>query len=45
MRQDEHRDQEHGEVCHEYEFVLVDGRAFFVAIEKVRINLVTEQFE
>ena len=44
MRQYEHREQENGEVRHEYEFILVDGCTFSVSIEKVRINLVREQF-
>jgi hypothetical protein len=45
MRQNEHREKEHGKIRHENEFVLVDRRAFLVAVKKIGINLVTEQFE
>ena len=45
MRKNEHRKQEHGEVCHEYEFILVDGNAFLVPIEKTGIYLTAKQLE
>lgn len=40
MREYEHRKQKNGEVRHEDEFVLVDGDAFLVTVEKAGIELV-----
>ena len=45
MRKNEHREQEHGEIRHENELVLVDSRAFLVSVEKASINLVYEQLK
>ena len=45
MRKNEHREQQHGEVCHEYEFILVDGNAFLVSVEKTGIYLTAKQLE
>ena len=45
MRKNEHREQEYGEVCHEYEFILVDGNAFLVPVEKTGIYLTAKQLE